>query len=67
MKYNANGVKNVQLFDLASDPYELKNLAADPKFADQLARMDKLLSEQRKLWEDSADFDGSGIWPTPKK
>jgi arylsulfatase A-like enzyme len=43
MKYDASGVKNVQLFDLQNDPDEIKNLASDPKHEEQLRRMEKLL------------------------
>lgn len=68
LKYNAAGVKNVQLFDLKTDPDELHNLAADPKHAEQLARLEKELAVQRKAFGDPADFDGSGELPEkPKK
>ncbi len=63
IKYNANGVKNAQLFDLQNDPDEIRNLADDPKFADPRARMEKLLAEARKQWGDNLDFDGSGQMP----
>ncbi|MBL8795482.1 MAG: sulfatase-like hydrolase/transferase, partial [Planctomycetia bacterium] len=58
--YNAGGVKNVQLFDLAADPDELKNLAGEPRHADQRARLEKLLTEARKQFGDPSDFDGTG-------
>jgi arylsulfatase A-like enzyme len=63
MRYNAGGVKNVQLFDLANDPDEVHNLAADPKHAGQLARLDKLLAEARQQFGDPVDFDGTGSVP----
>ena len=63
LKYNAGGVKNVQLFDLANDPDEVHNLAADPNCAGQLARMEKLLTRARKQFDDPVDFDGDGALP----
>ncbi len=39
----ANGEKGVQLYDYTTDPGELKNLASDPKHADTVAMMKKLL------------------------
>jgi arylsulfatase A-like enzyme len=57
IKYNADGVKNVQLFDLKNDPDEVHNLAADPKFAAERARLEKLLAEARKHFSDPVDFD----------
>jgi arylsulfatase A-like enzyme len=67
LKYNAAGVKNTQLFDLQSDPDELHNLAADPKHAEQLARLEKELAAQRKAFGDPTDFDGKGELPEAPK
>ncbi len=55
LKYNANGVRNVQLFDLAADPEELTNLAADPKHRDQVSRLDRLLAEAQRWAGDPLD------------
>ena len=44
IEYNAGGVQHTQLFDLANDPDEIDNLADDPKFAAERARLEKLLS-----------------------
>ncbi len=38
-------VDRVTLFDLAADPNETTNLAADPPFADDVSRMQKLLDD----------------------
>jgi len=67
IKYNANGVKNAQLFDLGADPDEVDNLAADPKCAEQLARMGKRLAEARKQFGDPFDFDSAGLMPNETK
>lgn len=47
-------VDYTQLFDLRSDPDELKNLAADPAQADRVRDMLALLAEQQKLYHDPA-------------
>lgn len=57
IKYNAGGVKNVQLFDLKHDPDELNNLVSDPKHAEQRARLEALLADARKLFADPVDFE----------
>jgi arylsulfatase A-like enzyme len=57
MAYNAGGVKSVQLFDLASDSDELNNLADNPKYAAERARLEKLLARARKEFGDPVDFD----------
>ncbi|MBP6821070.1 MAG: choline-sulfatase, partial [Acidobacteria bacterium] len=36
-----------QLFDLQTDPSELKDLSANPKFAKQLERMTELLKKKQ--------------------
>ena len=54
--YNANGVRNTQLFDLASDPDELVNLADDPRRAAQRARLEGLLLKARREFGDPVDF-----------
>jgi arylsulfatase A-like enzyme len=63
IKYHAGGVKNAQLFDLKNDPDELKNLAADPKYASQRARLEKLLAHARKQFGDPVDFEKMGAPP----
>ena len=67
IKYNAGGVKNVQLFDLKDDPDEVRNLAGDPGSALQRARMEKLLAAARKELGDPVDFDGKGGEAKPAK
>ena len=71
LEYNARGVKNTQLFDLQSDPDEVHNLAADPKHAAELARLEKLLAQARQEFADPVDFEGTGELPEkyrpPKK
>lgn len=63
IKYNAAGVKNVQLFDLQNDPDELHNLADEPKFAKEREQLEAAMVAARKAFGDPTDFDGSGKLP----
>ncbi len=60
-----------ELFDLARDPYETKNLVADPAHKDLLARMQAEFDRQVKLTQyrvpDYADKPGEGTPPARKK
>jgi arylsulfatase A-like enzyme len=60
IKYHVGGVKTVQLFDLASDPWELKNLADDPAAAEHRRRLEGLLEKARTEADDPVDFEGVG-------
>jgi arylsulfatase A-like enzyme len=55
--YHAAGTRNTQLFDLASDPDELHNLAADPQHAAERTRLEALLRQARREFNDPIDFD----------
>ncbi len=59
IKFNVAGVKHSLLFDLQSDPGELNNLANDPRFAEQLTRLDQQLELERKEFGDPVDFNGT--------
>lgn len=50
--YHAGGESNTQLFDLAADPDEVRNLAEEPRCADQRARLESLLVLARKQFGD---------------
>ncbi|MFZ9937307.1 MAG: sulfatase-like hydrolase/transferase [Luteolibacter sp.] len=47
IEYCVDGARHTQLFDLAEDPHEIHNLAADPAHAANLARLRKLLEQER--------------------
>jgi arylsulfatase A-like enzyme len=47
IEYAVGQARTTQLFDLAADPDETKNLAADPAFEKELARMRKELAAWR--------------------
>jgi arylsulfatase A-like enzyme len=59
IKYNAKGVRKVQLFDLKNDADELHNLAFDSRHTNERVRMEKLLVRARKEFGDPIDFEGS--------
>ena len=55
--YNVGGKQTTQLFDLAADPHEVRNLAEDPRSAAILIEMRRLLETHRKDdGEMGADF-----------
>jgi arylsulfatase A-like enzyme len=56
IEYRATGARNTQLFDLASDPDEIRNLADDPAAADQRARLRRLMEQARREFGDPVDF-----------
>ena len=60
IEYNANGVKTVQLFDLANDPDELNNLASDGQYAGELVRLKKLLAQARLEFGDPIEVEALG-------
>ena len=45
-------VDKTQLFNLADDPYETKDLAGDPAQADRVKEMLALMAAQQKVWDD---------------
>ena len=52
IEYHVDGVENVQLFDLKSDPAEINNLLKDPKYSKKIAEMKTLLREQKNTYND---------------
>jgi arylsulfatase A-like enzyme len=57
LKYNASGVRNIQLFDLQNDPLELINLAGDERYAAEQQRLEVLLTKARVELNDPIDFE----------
>jgi arylsulfatase A-like enzyme len=43
IEFSTDGVNEVEMYDLTSDPFELRNLADDPRYADERARLDRQL------------------------
>jgi arylsulfatase A-like enzyme len=60
--YLVNGNPTVQLFDLQTDPWELKNLADDPKYAEHVSELGKELVR----WHDELN-DRSKFWEGPRR
>jgi arylsulfatase A-like enzyme len=46
-------INKTQLFDLANDPSEMKDLSADPAHAAELKRLTDLLAQRQREWGDS--------------
>lgn len=59
IKYNTPGGRHVQLFDLASDPFELHNLAEDSRYAEQVVRLDAMLEQYRDALDDPVEFNAA--------
>jgi arylsulfatase A-like enzyme len=57
LEYNAAGVRNTQLFDLANDADELSNLADDPQFAGRRRRLEAQLARLRREWNDPIEWE----------
>lgn len=57
IKFHVNGAKHALLFDLKNDAGELHDLADDPQFAGQRARLERQLELSRKEFADPVDFD----------
>lgn len=64
LEYVVNGRHNMtQLFDLATDPHELNNLAADPGHAGVLGELRAELVRCSRDWNDRESRWGQVFWP----
>lgn len=61
LAYHHKGTLRHQLFNLNDDPFETNNLAGNPRFADQLTRLQDLMSETSISHKDPVDLD-SPTW-----
>jgi arylsulfatase A-like enzyme len=62
IEYAVNGRRTTQLFDVANDPWELRNLASNAAYAGQLRRLRKeLVKWKDKLGDDSRFWQGFGV------
>jgi arylsulfatase A-like enzyme len=57
IQYRAAGSNNTQLFDLANDPDELRNLAKVDRITAERERLEKLMRRARQEFGDPVDFD----------
>lgn len=69
IEYCVDGVRHTQLFDLAADPHETRNLAAENAHAGTLARLRDLLQKERVRLNDGtspypAAEQGKQFWKT---
>jgi len=56
IRYNVHGVQTTQLFNLNRDPWELKNLSADPKFKNEADSLIQLLKKYSRELDDFCDL-----------
>ena len=56
IEYNVKGDRHTQLFDLKTDPLEMRNLADKPEFGDIKARLSGRLQDYRKQTGDKGSF-----------
>ena len=56
IEYNVDGARTTQLFDLAADPHETRDLADDPARADDIARLRAALARWRAELDDPDGF-----------
>jgi len=56
IEYLVNGKRTTQLFDLQTDPWELKNLTADPRYTPQLHRLRRQLLRCKDELKDKSTF-----------
>jgi len=57
IKYHVKGKQTTQLFDLKNDPWEIHNLADDPKQQVRLQQLTTLLNEKMKAAHDPCDLN----------
>jgi len=56
IRYNAGGVQNQQLFDLAADPWEKNDLSKDPAMKETVTQLDILMRMELKKAGDPLDL-----------
>ncbi len=66
IKYNVNGKNTTQLFNLKNDPWELNNLAGQPKSAKRLERLTTLLKKWMTRVDDPCNLEKPN-WGIPTK
>jgi arylsulfatase A-like enzyme len=57
--YNIDGQQREQLFDLAADPLETKDLSADPSYRERKAQLRALLRQEMRDKHDDLDIDAA--------
>lgn len=62
IEYNVQGTRTTQLFDLKSDPWEMKNLAGDSAHAQRVTELRTVLAGAMKAAADPATLDAKD-WP----
>lgn len=57
--YNVDGQIREQLFDLAADPLEMRDLSADPSYRERKAQLRALLRQEMRDKHDDLDIDAA--------
>ncbi|MEM9327280.1 MAG: sulfatase-like hydrolase/transferase, partial [Bacteroidota bacterium] len=60
-KYHQDYFDGDQLYDIQTDPYEQNNLANDPKFADDLRRLQSVLQQQVASFDHPFDLEDATL------
>lgn len=66
IEYNVDGRRTTQLFDLANDPWEMRNLAGEAALQNRIAELRNMLRAHMKAADDPADLD-SPVWADVKQ
>ena len=66
IKWNIKGTETTQLFHLGQDPWEIKNLADDPAYSQQLLELTKLMKDHMRHLNDFCDLDKPN-WGLPEE
>ena len=61
--YNVEGTKTTQLFDLRNDPYEMRNLSAEPAHKARVAELKARLQRELRAAGDTVELDAANWTP----
>ena len=57
IRYQVNGVETTQLFDLRTDPWEIRDLSKVQRNAGKIKELTTLMKDWMKKTDDPADLD----------
>ncbi len=62
IEYVVDGQRTTQLYDLEADPWEMHNLAGQPRYAGRLAALRRELLRWRDELDDNQPYQGEPFW-----